>query len=153
MGYNVSKTERANILILGAFVSGVNLANMLTVWLHEAYNPPPFAIYDISRQSLFPAGRFLSIFIFVFILFARKYVASLLWSIFCLAPFLYEFIWTYHFFYHNWVDLLQRPALEVLYLTANPLDYLATFLTIILLFWQLSIVIRPHIFKTTGSSL
>jgi len=147
----LSTTERVYLDIFGIAISSLNLTNILIVWLEKASNPPPFGIYDIARASLFPTGRFLSVFVFLFLLFAKRYFFSLGWVVLCLAPPLYQFIVAYQVIYYD-VDLLYKtPAFALIRMIANPLDYLSFFLLIALLVWLVSVIVRSFTMRKTGT--
>jgi hypothetical protein len=124
------------------FISLLNLSNILIVSLDKIYNPLPFVVYDIAKPSYFPVGRFLSLFVFIFIFFAKRYYFALAWPLLCLVPFLSEFVLAFIFIRHNMDFVSSTPALGILLMIANPLDYLSTFLKIILSVWLVAIVIR-----------
>ena len=141
----ISKTERAYLLLLGATISAVNLTNSLIVWLEKVYYPPQIEIYDFAAANLFPLGRFISIFIVIFLWFGKRYFLSLVWTVLSIAPFLYQFILAFRIIHYD-VDLLYKtPALALIALIANPLDYFAFFLTAVLLLWLISVVVRSVI--------
>ena len=143
----ISRTERAYILTYGVFISLLNLTNMVIVSLDKVYNPPPFGIYDMARASAFPVGRFLSIFIFLFLMFSKRFYFALGWTLLCLFPFLYEFTLAYVVL-RNMVDFLNNnSALWVFLMIANPFDYLSTALKIVLFVWLVSIIIRSQTSK------
>jgi hypothetical protein len=146
---SLSKTERANLLILAALVSAVSLANILAVSLNKETNPLPYGMYDMARASVMPFGRLLSIFIFPFVLFSRKYIVSLVFTAFCFLPFIREFIASYVAIIVDREIYLNYSVLRLLYLIANPLDYLTTFLIITLIHWQLSIIVRRYVDRGT----
>ena len=148
--YFISRTERVYLVLLGAAISIVNIINLLVVLLDKVYNPPPFGIYDMARASLYPTGRFLSIFIVLFLLFAKRYLVSLGWTTLCLLPFLYEFISAYRIIYHDVDFLYKTPALQIVRMVANPLDYLTFILLVILFVWLASAVVRSFTMKTVG---
>jgi hypothetical protein len=143
----ISKTERANILVLSGLISVVSLLNQALVYWQSVANPLPVGIYDNHPASRFPFGRLLSIFVFLFVLFSRKYFISLVWSLLCLLIFVREFIAATDAINTDLYYYLSKSALQLLYLIANPLDYLTTGLLLILVLWQLSVVIRPLVFR------
>jgi hypothetical protein len=144
---SISKTERANILVLSGLISVVSLLNQAHVYWQSVTNQLPEGIYDNHPASLFPFGRLLSIFVFLFVLFSRKYFISLVWSLLCLLIFVREFIAATDAINTDLYCYLSKSALQLLYLIANPLDYLTTGLLLILVLWQLSVVIRPLVFR------
>ena len=145
---NVSRTERANILILAGLISLISLTNLLVVSLYMPESPP-FGIYEMARARLFPLGHLLSVFVFLFVLFARKYVFSLLWLLICLLPFAREFIAAYYAIIAEREIYFHKPALSLMWLIANPFDYLAAFLLVTLILWHLSIIIRGYVYRGT----
>ena len=144
---SISKTERANLLVLSGLISVVSLLNQVLVYWQSTANRLPYGVYDMSRGSLFPFGRLLSTFVFLFVLFSRKYFISIVWSLLCLLIFVREFIAATSAINTDRDYYLSKPALQLLYLVANPLDYLTTFFLLILVLWQLSVVIRPLVFR------
>ena len=147
--------ERANIITLAGLISVVSLADRLVVWLYNLYNPPPFGIYDMARGSAIPFGVILSMFTIVFVVFARKYYLSLVWSLICLPPFLYEFVNAFVVMFVQLPDefVSRRPALDLLFLVANPLDYLIAGLLFLLALWQVSLIIRGYSFKASSENI
>ncbi len=145
--YYISKTERVYILLLGLTISIVSAVNMLAVYVEQVSHPDPFVIYDISRADQYPLGRFLSIFITLFLYFGTRYFVSLGWTVLCLTPFVYELSQRYHAIY-NYPDLLYKtPGLQILKMIANPLDYLAVFLMTFLLGWLVTVIVRSFTLK------
>ncbi len=137
----ISKTERVYILILGLIISAVNGANMIVVrW--DQMHTSDLRIYDMAALSFFPFGRFLSLFIVIFLIFSKRYFVALTWTCICFIPFLYQFITAYRMIHNNGDILYTVPAFALIGMIANPLDYLSSFLTIILLIWLLSVVVR-----------
>jgi hypothetical protein len=148
--YFISKTERVYLVLFGGAISLVNATNLLIVWLEKIYNPPPFGIYEISRASQYPTGRLLSMFIVVILVFAKRYFVSLGWTTLCLIPFLYQFVTAYRVIYHEGDFLYRTPGLQVLSMIANPLDYLAFFMLVMLFVWLVSVVVRSYTMRKSN---
>ena len=143
----ITRTERAYLVLFGGFISLMNATNLLIVILEKVYNPPPFGIYDMARASQFPAGRFLSLFIVAFVVFGKRYIVALTYTLLCLMPFTYEFAKAYQFIYYDIDFVNQTPTLAILRMIANPLDYLGFLLLILLFLWVTTVVVRSFTLK------
>jgi|GEM_PF-6822117 len=142
----ISRTERANILILAALISLVSVMNIFAVAVYSQSQSSNSGIYHMARPSLIPLGRLLSVFVFVFVFFGRKYIVSLVWSTLCFLPFLREFTAGYAAALADGEIFRTYPTHYVLYLIANPLDYFSAILIFLVVIWQASIVLRPFVF-------
>ena len=143
----ITRTERAYLVLFGGFISLMNATNLLIVILEKVYNPPPFGIYDMARASQFPTGRFLSLFIVAFVVFGKRYIVALTYTLLCLMPFTYEFAKAYQFIYYDIDFVNQTPTLAILRMIANPLDYLGFLLLILLFLWVTTVVVRSFTLK------
>jgi hypothetical protein len=150
-GFAITKTERVYLILFSGFISLVNSLNLLIVLLEKVYNPPPFEVYVFERASQFPVGRFLSFFILAFVVFGRRHIAALAWTLLCLLPFTYEFAKAYQFIYYDIDFTNQTPALAVFRMIANPLDYLGFLLLILLFVWLTTVVVRSYTLKESES--
>lgn len=149
----IRRTERIYLILFGAFISLMNAINLLIVILEKVHNPSSSLwIYEMARASQFPTGRFLSLFIVAFVVFGKRYIAALSWTLLCLVPFIYEFSMAYRFIYTNVDYINQTPALAVFKMIANPLDYLATLLTIVMAVWLISAVVRSFTLTANESA-
>ena len=140
----VSKTERAYLLIFSLLISMLSLSNIISVFANKVINPPPFEIYDMSRPSLFPAFRILSLFVPVLVYRGQRYFASAAFTLLVLFPAYCEFIRVYQLLGRDYDLLHTHSSLELLFLIANPLDYLNFFLCHILLVWLTTLVVRSY---------
>lgn len=148
----ISKTERMYLTLFAFFISAASLANIATVVLHAKYDPPPFEIYDMSRASAIPMGRLLALFLPPFIFWGKRYFAAVVYTLLVLLPFAYELGQAYYFFFHNSDSLREFSFLEVLFMIANPIDYLTFFLANILFIWLCSAVVRSFTYTSKGAA-
>ena len=142
----VSRNERASLLVLAGFISLVSITNLLAITIHEAVHPPAISIAVHGLPEYFPIGHLVAAFLFTVVLFSRRsYVLPSSWAVFALAPFVSDFARSYLAIVHNPDILFTQPGLNLLWIIANPFDYLVTVLLLFFSLWQLSIIIRRFV--------
>ncbi len=133
--------ERRLLLIL-AFISVILAFLSLAYQIIEHYTKPAsIGIYDMKQASLLPWFNFLTLFIFIALLKSKKFIISTLLTLFSFIIFAYEFYSVVR------IIILFNPIpelsfVEKLLLIANYFEYINFFLVSILLFWQISILLR-----------
>jgi hypothetical protein len=143
----VSRNERASLLVVSGFISLVSITNLLAIEIHKAVHPPAisFAVHG-DLAGYFPIGHLITACLFAVVLFSRRgYVLSLSWTVLALAPFVADLARAYLAIVHNSDILFTQPGLNLLWIVANPFDYLVTLLLLIFSLWQLSIIVRRYV--------
>lgn len=138
----ISKSEHKLIVII-SFVSVVLAFSNLIFQIIEYYTKPTplFVFYDMMRPNLIPLFNFSTLFIFIALFNSKKYIVSSLLTLLTFIPFAYEFYSGFRIIlFYN--PQPERNFSELLFLIANRFDYLVFFLVTILLFWQISILLR-----------
>lgn len=109
--------------------------------LHQAnYGRPGGFPYGQDLYVL-PGLHFLTLFIFIALLKTKKFLIPLLLTVFYLFTILYGLSARYE------SNILASPSIHLnlykeIYLIANIYDFTAFFFAVILLFWQISILLR-----------
>lgn len=107
----------------------------------QANNEPTFGIYSFERASSIPFLNFLSFFIFIILYKSKRFLVSSLLTLLIFIPLAYEFYRGFRFIlFYN--PLPERSFSELLFLFANRFDYFVFLFVSILLFWQISILLR-----------
>ena len=139
---NYTSKKEHKLLLIVVFITVILAFSNLTYQIIEHYtNPASFGIYDMKRASLLPSFNFLTIFIFVALLKSKRFIVSTLLTFFSFIIFVREFyiavklILLYNLF-------PELSLVEQLLLIANYFDYIVFFIVSILLFWQISILLR-----------
>lgn len=113
----------------------------------QANKEPTFEFYSFGRKSGIPFLNLISIFIFITLSKSKNYIISFLLVAFTFSFFIYELLHGFRIFLYDnsfpELNLIQRLSL-----IGNPFDYAVFLLVSILLFWQISILLRILI-KTT----
>ncbi len=137
----ISAKEHKLLLVL-AFISAILAFLALVHQIIENYNKPAsIGIYDMSRASLIPWFNFFTLFIFIALFKSKRFIISSLLTLFSFVIFAYEFYSVVR------IIILFNPIAELtfvekLLLIANYFEYINFFLVLILLFWQISILLR-----------
>ncbi len=107
----------------------------------QANGQPTFEFYDFVRASSIPFLNLLSFFIFLTLYKSKRFIISSLLTLLIFTPFVYEFYLGFRFilFYNQ---LPELSFTKLLFSFANCFDYLVFLLISILLFWQISILLR-----------
>ena len=96
--------------------------------------------------SYFPIGHLIAVFLFLVILLSRRsYIPSLAWTIFGLLLFIADFSRSYLAILHNPDILYTQTGLNLLWMIANPFDYLVAILLPAFSLWLLSIIVRRYV--------
>lgn len=98
-----------------------------------------FSVCGFPRINLVPHFRFFSILIFLIFLFEKRFVFSFLCSFLSFSAFAYENYSRFQSYFENEIDL---PILKIIEFIARPFDYIVFLLISLLLFWQISILLR-----------
>lgn len=98
-----------------------------------------FSICGFPRINFVPHFRFLSILVVIFLIFEKTILYASLCSFLSFCAFSYENYSRFNYYFENQIDL---TFLETLNQIARPLDYVVFLLISILLFWQISILLR-----------
>ncbi len=138
----ISKKENRLLLIL-SFISVVFAFSNFVYQVIDHFTKPKalFDIYDISRGSFLPTFNFLTLFIFIALFKSKRFIIS------SLLTFISFIIFTYEFYSGGRIILRDDPfpelgLIEQLLLIANYFDYTVFLIVSILLFWQISILLR-----------
>ncbi len=154
---NYISRKKYKLLLITAFLTSVIAFSNFTFQVIEKYNnsvseqqaelrkqandEPIFGIYSFERASSIPFLNFLSFFIFITLYKSKRFIASSILTLLIFMPFAYEFYLGFRFilFYNPFP---KHSFTELLFLFANRFDYLVFLLVSILLFWQISILLR-----------
>lgn len=134
----ISIKEKRLLTILASIVFVLNILNLGLIEIKNLQNTGiDFCVY--CRLGYIPLFRLFSIFVFPFVLWSRKFYLSTTISVLSFLTFCYEF-------YLNVRANIENDNLfsnkELINIIASPLDYLVFLLISILLFWQISILLR-----------
>ncbi len=138
----ISKTEKAYLVIFACVVSILSLCNIAIVSLYPVFYPPSFGIYDMARSSFFDLFRFLIILIPLFLLRSKRFFAVTIYTVIALVPAYVQFAWAYEAITNQWESFNNYSSLRILWLIANPLDYVTFIFCNILLIWFFTVVVR-----------
>lgn len=154
MNPNLSRTERANLLVFAGFISALSLIDLFGTTIHDLIHPSNTKIISFHEGPAdhFLLGRLLGVGVFFVVLFTkRRFIPSLICALLSAIPFLVRFGDLYHNLTHDADVLYTRTAFSILFLVANPLDYLIPVLLILLVLWLLSIILRPYVKPESGN--
>ena len=146
MEERISKIEKAHLLLMSTVLAILSLLNQLVV-LNQ---PKPsasagFEIFEMARASLFPWFRILMVFCPFFILQAKRYLIAAIYCLIALIPAFLEFSRNLGALPVDGYLYRELNSLSILWLVANPIDYLTFIFGNILLFWLVSCVLRSYI--------
>ena len=147
MSKEISNTTFSRLLVLSGFIGLLGLFAFFGVEIHKVIHPngPTIRHHD-GPASWLPFGRAISVVLFIVVLSSKRRVwLSLFFSLAAIFPFLFEFTNYYHSLYDEPRILDDRSAFSLLFLMANPLDYLIPVLLITLILWQLSILVSHYL--------
>ncbi len=137
----ISESEH-KLLLTFAFISFVLAYSNFAYQIVDHFTKPKalFEFYDMKRASFIPLFNFLTLFIFIALFKSKRYTISSLLTLFSFVIFGYEF-------YRGVKILVYTPIpelniIEKLLLIANYFDYIVFLIVSILLFWQISILLR-----------
>jgi len=140
--YYISRREHNLLLILASTSVVFAFSNFAYQLINHFIKPiDSFVLYDISRGSLLPTFNFLTLGIFIALFKSRRFIISSLMTSLSFIIFAYEF--------YSRVRIILRddpfPELsltEQLLMIANYFDYTVFLIVSVLLFWQISILLR-----------
>jgi hypothetical protein len=136
----ISKNEYRLLLII-VFVSFILSLSNLAYQIVEINNKSnPYGLSEAPARPLL-LFNFLTLFIFIVLFFSKRFLIS---SILTLCSFI---IFAYEFYSAVKIILLYKPfpelsLIEQFLIIGNYFDYIVFFLVSILLFWQISILLR-----------
>ncbi len=152
---HISKKEFKGLLIL-ALLASVFAFSSLALTSINAYNEsvadeqmklelkanghPTFEFYSFERGSFFPLFCILSLFIFVALLKTKIFVIPFLLTLSNFCMFIYEVFLRKWIFFDEYFSNFSFT--EKLFIIGNIFDYLTFTLVSVLLFWQISILLR-----------
>lgn len=151
---HISKREYKSLLIssfLTSIFAFVSLASVFIVnynnfviekqmKLYSTANEfPTFEIYSFERSSFLPFFCFFSLFIFAAVIKTKNFATPFLLTAFSLFLFVYEFYQRRNFIFGEFSDI---SLFEKFASFGNIFDYITFVFVSILLFWQISILLR-----------
>lgn len=134
----ISVKEKRLLMILASIIFALNLINLGLIQI-ENLNHKGIDFCAYCRLGYIPIFRFFVLIAFPFVLWSRKFYLSTIFTSLSFLTFCYEVflnVWAnieYDYLFSN-IELLDEIA--------RPLDYLVFLLISVLLFWQISILLR-----------
>lgn len=152
---HISKKEFKGLLILGLLASVFAFSSLAFTSINafnesvaeeqmrlglEANGYSVFEFYSFVRGSFFPLFCILSLFIFVALLKTKIFAVSSLLTLLNFSMFIYEIYLRRGIFFDE--SFANFGFIEKLFIIGNIFDYLTFLIVSILLFWQISILLR-----------
>lgn len=138
----ISQKEHLMLLIF-AFIL---FASFLSIFIWEAdqvYSAPPqFRFSGSGNISQTPQFHFFSLFIFIALLTTKRFLLSSFLTVFYAFIFIYGLFVRAEYSSFDSDTFLNSSFIERFYIVAHDFDFLAAFFISILLFWQISILLR-----------
>lgn len=135
----ISKLEQ-NYLLITSFLAFIF---SLSFFLFDIFQMSHVSDSNFSQDYInytFPGFHLITLFIFLSLLFTKRYIISFFLTIFYVFCNFYSFYLRDSYYYFS--EFPKNPSISGIYSKLNFSDIIAFLFAVILLFWQISILLR-----------
>lgn len=138
----------AFVYVVSAFtfeaVNGYNqyISEQQNVLKNQADGKPNLRFSGTDGINQIPGLHILTLFIFAALLKTKRFLLPVILTVFYATGFIYSLFVRANYSGFDSPNFLQSSFFEQIYLVSNLFDFLAFFFILILLFWQISILLR-----------